>query len=129
MKGKITEIKKESIKLKDGTMKDKYTLAFEGDTKVYETWSIGNAKEGDEVEGETTSREFNGKTYYGIKLGGQKSSGGSKFVPKGPSIDAMLIAYAKDVAVAAINNGIIKTSQDIDATILHYHSLFCSLIK
>jgi len=43
--------------------------------------------------------------------------------------ESFAASYAKDIAVACINQGIIKESKGIDATIRHYNSLFLELMN
>ena len=134
MKGKIENIEKSSVKMKDGTMKDKFTILFEDDPKVYETWSC-SYKVGDEAEGEVSEREWNDKTFYSIKFAGSQKTGGGGFQSRGRSpeelkqqLKSFSAAYAKDTTVAFINQGIIKDSKAADASILHYSNLFSGII-
>jgi len=128
MKGKISRIEKDTVKMKDGTMKDKFDIWFEGDTKQYETWSCP-FKVGDEAEGTVSERVWNDKTYYSIKFARASTGGG--FQPRGKSPEEIKAqtrsfanSYAKDIAVACIEKGIIMDSKGIDAAIIHYTNLF-----
>jgi len=132
MKGIVKEIKVESVKMKDGTNKDKYLISFEGDDKTYECWSGSSLKVGDEAEGEVTSREYNGKTYYGIKL---KAAGGSgyykpTYAGSGKSaVETFAAAYTKDLIVCLINKDMIKTSVEITASLEHFYPWFLNKMK
>ena len=136
MKGVIENIEKSAVKMKDGTMKDKFTILFEGDPKVYDAWSC-SYKVGDEAEGEVSEREWNDKTFYSIKFpGSQKAGGGGGFQARGKSpeelkqqVRSFAASYSKDIAVACINRDIIKTSKEIDATLLHFYNLFKGILE
>ena len=131
MKAKISNIETTPITMKDGTVKDKFTIHFEEDPKAYEAWSC-HYKVGDEVEGEVSKREWNDKTFYSIKF---PSSKGGGFQSRGKTpeelkqqLKSFSSAYAKDVTVAFINQGTIKDSKAADASILHYSNLFSGII-
>jgi len=47
-------------------------------------------------------------------------------VNRDPSFAA---SYSKDITIACINNGIVKGSKDIDATLSHYFNYFLSLMN
>ena len=135
MKGVIENIEKSSVKMKDGTMKDKFTIRFEGDPKAYEAWSCSH-KVGDEAEGEVSEREWNDKTFYSIKFPGSQKAGGGGFQSRGKSPEEMkqqsrsfAASYSKDIVVACIGRDIIKTSQEIDATLLHFYNFFKGILE
>jgi len=132
MKGIISKIGKSPVTMKDGTIKDKLLVSFEGDNHIYECWSC-NFKVGDEAEGEVSEREYGGNTYYSIKFSGTQKSGGFQSRGKTPEelkqqLKSFSSAYAKDVTVAFINQGTIKDSKAADASILHYSNLFSGII-
>ena len=130
MKGKISQIDKAPITMKDGTVKDKFIIHFENDPKAYEAWSCSH-KVGDEAEGEVSEREWNDKTFYSIKFAGSQKAGGGGFQSRGKSpeelkqqVRSFANSYAKDIAVACITKGIVMDSKGIDAAIIHYTNLF-----
>uniref|UniRef100_A0A6M3JIZ1 Uncharacterized protein n=1 Tax=viral metagenome TaxID=1070528 RepID=A0A6M3JIZ1_9ZZZZ len=135
MKGKISQIDKIPITMKDGTIKDKFSIHFEDDPKAYESWSC-SFKVGDEAEGEVSEREWNDKTFYSIKFAGSQKTGGGGFQSRGKSPDELkqqvrsfAASYSKDVTVAFINQGTIKDSKAADASVLHYFNLFKGILE
>jgi hypothetical protein len=133
MKGTISNIEKTPVKMKDGTMKDKFTISFEGDSKQYESWSCHHAV-GDEVEGEVSEREWSGKIFYSIKFAGGFKGGGFQSRGKSPDelkqqVRSFAASYSKDICVALINQGKLPTSKEIDATLLHYYDYFKGILE
>jgi hypothetical protein len=135
MKGIISNIDKSKITMKDGTEKDKFTISFEGDSKKYESWSCSH-KVGDEVDGDVSEREWNGKTFYSIKFSGGGFKGGGGFQSRGKSpeelkqqLRSFAAAYAKDVTVSLINQARIKEAKEIDATLLHFFNFFKGVLE
>ena len=132
MKGIISSIDKIPITMKDGALKDKFSIRFSDDPKVYEAWSC-HYKVGDEAEGEVSEREWNDKTFYSIKFPSSKTGG---FQARGKSpeelkqqVRSFAASYSKDIAVACINRDIIKTSKEIDSTFLHFYNLFKGILE
>lgn len=141
MKGIISNIEKSAVKMKDGTMKEKFTIQFEGDEKSYEAWSCA-FKVGDEAEGEVSEREWNGKIFHSIKFaGGFKGGGGFQARGKSPEeialereklkqqVRSFSASYSKDITVSLINQGKLPTSKEIDATLQHYYLFFKGILE
>lgn len=98
------------------------------DGKVYSCWSNAwkSLKIGDDIQGEIVDKGP-GKTPH-IKIGAA-GGGGAPKSSGGGNVKAFAASYAKDVAVALIQAGIIKTSTEIDATLHHYYSLFVEKVE
>jgi len=132
MKGKIEAINKESVKMKDGTAKDKYTLTFENDSKQYECWHLGDAAVGKEVEGEVTERSYNGKIYYGIKIKSDSPSPSAALYrglqASRPLLESFAAAYSKDIVVAMIEKGIISDSEAVENNLKYLFPIFLDLM-
>jgi hypothetical protein len=130
MKAQIKNIGKESIKMKDNTIKDKYIITFFDDEKEYESWSIGESKIGDTIEGETTERFYNGKTYYGIKIKLPQKSGGGYRAAAQPSRDeSFACAYAKDIVVALLRTNMVQHIEQADNMLDKYFTIFMTKLK
>ena len=133
MKGKISAIETSQVTMKDGTAKEKFTIAFEDDPKTYESWSCSH-KVGDEVEGEVSAKEWNNKTFYSIKFAGGAKGGGGFSRAKSPDevkaqARSFAASYGKDITVSLINQGRITESKEIDATLLHFYNLFKGILE
>jgi hypothetical protein len=133
MKGKIAQIARRQVTMKDGTTKTVTEFTLEGDTGKYSCWAGMDGKnQGDEVEIEPQGPPND----YGVtkvRLAGSKPGG---FQPRGKSPEevklqahSFALSYAKDITVACINMGILKTSQEIDGTVTHYNNLFKGILE
>lgn len=103
------------------------------DGKPHSIWSgFETLKLGDTVEGEAQDKgpgktpTYRIKSVNGVQTSGYAGKGGGR--PPSP-IESFACAYAKDLAVACVNQGIIKTSVEIDATLEHYFTLFMGKLK
>jgi hypothetical protein len=120
MKGKIESITPKSWSNPEGQVKKFAEITIEGIQKQYSCWDaeILTKNVGDEIE--FTEVEKNGR--WSLRLAKAFSGGGYKRDPvKNESFAA---SYSKDIAVALIAAGIIKTSKEVDATLEHYHIWF-----
>ncbi len=126
MKGKIAAKAEKEWKNPEGQIKKFFDVEIEGIPKKYGCWQYNElaAKNiGDEIEFEES--EKGGR--WSMKLAGGKVG----FQSRGKSPEelkaqarAFANSYAKDIAVACIEKGIIMDSKGIDAAIIHYTNLF-----
>ena len=114
------------------TWKDKVFWEFqlEDDERVFSCWqdSFAGKKIGSDIEFEAVEKDGR----WRAKIAG---SGGG-FQPRGKSPEEMKqqvrsfsASYSKDIVVACINRDIIKTSKEIDATLLHYYEFFIKVLE
>ena len=120
MKGKIETITPKSWTNPEGQTKNFWEVTIEGVQKQYSCWDAMFAmyKIGDEIE--YIESEKNGR--WLLKMNKPSTGGGFKKDPV--KSESFAASYSKDIAVALIAAGVIKTSKEVDATIHHYFTLF-----
>lgn len=132
MKGKVTSmVPKEG---KNGTYY-RVTIESDGSTKEYlaKDASTVNAlkdaltKGGDLPDFQAQPSKDGSATWVKVGSGGGFSGGGGYRQPS--KDESFALAYAKDVAVAFINKGIIDDGKKADAAILHFFSEFMRLLR
>jgi hypothetical protein len=123
MKGKIETITPKSWSNPEGQVKKFAEITIEGIQKQYSCWDaeIATKKVGDEIE--FTEVEKNGR--WSLRL--VKAGGGYKKDPA--KSESFACAYSKDIAVALIAVGIVKTSKEVDATVEHYFRFFMDKLE
>lgn len=124
---RVEEINKKSWTNPQGKLVDFIDAKMDGAT--YAIWNNWQAlKVGDEVTGVVKDKGagrtpgFTIKTINGAAVGFEGGGGG--FKKSEPKNESFAASYAKDIAVACIQQGILKESKEIDATIGHYFDLF-----
>jgi hypothetical protein len=133
MKGKIAQIARRQVTMKDGSVKTVTEFTLEGDTGKYSCWAGMDGKnQGDEVDIEPQGPPND----YGVtkvRLAGSKPGG---FQSRGKSPEELKLqahsfcaSYAKDLTVACIDKGILGASKDIDAALLHWNNLFKGILE
>ena len=129
MKGKIAAKTPKEWTNPEGAVKKFFEIEIEGVAKKYGCWQYNELAPkniGDEIEFEES--EKGGR--WSMKLAGSAPKGGG-FQSRGKSpeelkqqIRSFANSYAKDIAVACIEKGIVMDSKGIDAAIIHYTNLF-----
>lgn len=111
---------------------DKKFAELKLDGKLYSCWQSmwTTLKVGDELQGEVVNRG-EGKTPH-IKItsvNGTAVAGGKGGFRPTISNEATACGCAKDITIAVLNAGTIKTSAEIDATLDHFFKKFMVMLK
>ena len=133
MKGVIETKEKKSWTNPEGQIKKFFEITVEGIDKKYGCWQYDllSAKNiGDEIEFEES--EKGGR--WSMRLAGTAPKGGFQSRGKTPEelkqqSRSFAASYSKDIVVVCIGRDIIKTSQEIDATLLHFYNFFKGILE
>ena len=133
MKGVIETKAEKSWTNPEGQIKKFFEITVEGIDKKYGCWQYDllSAKNiGDEIEFEES--EKGGR--WSMRLVGTAPKGGFQSRGKTPEelkqqSRSFAASYSKDIVVVCIGRDIIKTSQEIDATLLHFYNLFKGILE
>ena len=112
--------------------KDKQFVELTIAGKTYSCWQtslIGTLKVGDDIKGEITEKpgqtaKFNIKSINGKDIESKAPWQGKGGGGRGGDPKSFACSYAKDIAIACIEKGLMTQSKEFDSILEHYYNWF-----